>query len=169
MIVEGVEVKEILGFPNYAVSRDGRVWSYLREIWLKPQDRGRGYYQVSLRKDSIWVHVYIHRLVLETYLGQCPDGMECRHLNGNPPDNRLENLTWGTHKENAHDSVLLRTHVGFRSGERSNRHVLTDAKVKVIRYLRSVAKSSLEDLAWQFDVTPTTISNVCRGKYWNYT
>lgn len=35
--------------------------------------------------------------------------MECRHLNGNPVDNRLENLCWGTHSENEYDKHRGRT------------------------------------------------------------
>ncbi len=53
--------------------------------------------QLSLR--------YIHDLMLTAFVGACPDGMECRHLNDISTDNRRENLCWGTRKENAQDMV----------------------------------------------------------------
>jgi hypothetical protein len=36
--------------------------------------------------------------------------MECRHRNGNPTDNRPENLAWGTPTQNALDKILHGTH-----------------------------------------------------------
>jgi hypothetical protein len=45
----------------------------------------------------------IHRMVLQAFVGECPDGMECCHNNSNPSDNRLENLRWDTHINNNGD------------------------------------------------------------------
>jgi hypothetical protein len=47
---------------------------------------------------------HVHKLVLEAFTGQPrPEGMVCCHVNGNPSDNRLENLRWGTLRDNAAD------------------------------------------------------------------
>ena len=55
--------------------------------------------------------VYLHRMVLETYAGPCPEGMEARHLNGHALDNRYpEALAWGTHSQNMFDRVAHGTH-----------------------------------------------------------
>jgi hypothetical protein len=51
-----------------------------------------------------------HKYVLTTFRGTAPEGTECRHLNGIRTDNRLENLTWGTHSENSVDQVNHGTH-----------------------------------------------------------
>ncbi len=58
------------------------------------------YQQVSLRTRR---NAQVHRVVLETFQGPCPDGMVCRHLDGNPHNNRLDNLAWGTMLENSQD------------------------------------------------------------------
>jgi hypothetical protein len=50
----------------------------------------------------------VHRLVLEAFVGPRPPGHLCRHLNGVPDDNRVENLAWGTPKENGEDAVRHR-------------------------------------------------------------
>lgn len=45
----------------------------------------------------------VHQLVLLTFAGPPGEGQEVRHLNGNPKDNRLENLAYGTRTENILD------------------------------------------------------------------
>jgi hypothetical protein len=45
----------------------------------------------------------IHQLVLAAFVGPMPQGQETRHLDGDPANNRLENLCYGTSLENAED------------------------------------------------------------------
>ena len=47
----------------------------------------------------------VHRLILLTFVGPCPDGLEVLHADDNPYNNRLENLRYGTRSENQHDAV----------------------------------------------------------------
>lgn len=47
---------------------------------------------------------HVHRLVLESFVGPRPEGMQCLHANGDPGDNRLVNLRWGTKAENWEDA-----------------------------------------------------------------
>ena len=63
------------------------------------------YLQAALYGDEGRCHEYVHRLVLETFVGPRPDGMEARHLNGDCQDNRVENLIWGTPLENGADKI----------------------------------------------------------------
>lgn len=45
----------------------------------------------------------VHRLVVLTFTGSCPEDLQVRHLDGNPANNRLDNLALGTALENARD------------------------------------------------------------------
>lgn len=54
--------------------------------------------------NSVPVQKYVHQLVLLAFIGPPPIGQEVRHLNGVASDNRLENLAYGTKKENVDDS-----------------------------------------------------------------
>lgn len=47
----------------------------------------------------------VHRVVLEAFVGRCPEGMEACHENDNGHDNRLVNLSWGTHRVNSDQKV----------------------------------------------------------------
>jgi hypothetical protein len=90
----------------YEVSDQGRVKSYRRYPegrLLRPGCMSGGHVSVSLgRKNSLCVHA----LVLLAFVGPPPEKHECRHLNGNPSDNRLENLRWGTRSENIGRNTL---------------------------------------------------------------
>ena len=91
---------------THMVSDQGQVWSLHRQRLLVGVLSRRGYLVVSggrLKKAS----VYVHRLVLEAFVGPMPAGGVTRHLNGIKADNRLENLTYGTHSENAADTLRL--------------------------------------------------------------
>ena len=74
---------------------------------LAPAPLARGHMFVMLgRKDGRLVH----RLMLEAFVGPCPDGMEGLHWNDRPSDNWIGNLRWGTRLENINDA--------FRNGGR---------------------------------------------------
>lgn len=94
----------------YEVSDAGRVRSLPRGGTRGGVLRGdlhrAGYPCVRLSKEGHKTHLTVHSLVAKAFLGQRPDGMECRHINGDPSDNRAENLAWGTSSENSHDMVL---------------------------------------------------------------
>lgn len=69
-----------------------------------------GYRYVMLNARGECYSHKVARLVLETFVGPCPDGMECRHLDGNKLNDDLENLCWGTRYENIQDKVIHGTH-----------------------------------------------------------
>lgn len=84
---------------------------------LKPTGR-IPYWQVTLcappgRERGLFRHALIHQLVLEAFVGLAPEGMECRHLDGDPDNNFLSNLAWGTRTENAQDSIRHGTKARF--------------------------------------------------------
>jgi hypothetical protein len=55
-------------------------------------------------------HRYLHEMVLTTFMRPARPKEQCRHLNGNSLDNRLENLAWGTPSEDNYDRVRHGTH-----------------------------------------------------------
>ena len=49
--------------------------------------------------------IKLHRLVLEAFVGPRPRGQMCCHADDNPDNNRLDNLRWGTSRENQQDRI----------------------------------------------------------------
>ena len=96
-------VRPIPSYPNYFVTQTGIVLSERKEPLHVTRD-GNGYKVVSLKK-VISKQYRVHRLVLEAWVGPCPPGQMCRHLDGNKINNHLNNLRWGTALENAQDDA----------------------------------------------------------------
>lgn len=64
-----------------------------------------GYLAIVLHKGGDTKTKYVHRLVLESFTGPAPEGMECLHIDGDKTNNHLDNLRWGTRQENILDIV----------------------------------------------------------------
>jgi hypothetical protein len=98
--------KSIPGYEGcYEISDQGQVRSFQRYPQgriLRPGRMPSGHLSVALGRGNSQC---VHKLVLLAFVGVAPDKHECRHLNGNPADNRLENLCWGTRSENINDAV----------------------------------------------------------------
>ena len=157
--------KDIPGYDGlYRVSNFGDVISCSRDVFtgsgdkrriiklkekrLNPSNR-KGYKVVNLRKDNKTLTIGVHQLVLWAFVGVQQKGIEVRHLNSNPSDDRLENLRYGTKSENMQDAVELGTLVFSRS-KLSRKDVEEIAK----------AKGSLKEIALAFNCHPGTVQAI---------
>ena len=104
----------------------------------------------------------IHRLVLTVFDGPCPPGMECRHLDGNPLNNRLSNLKWGTHTENMADTIL---HGTKPAGPSHGRSKLKEEQVMQVKGMYDSGMLQYE-IAERLGVTPGIINGIISGKIW---
>jgi hypothetical protein len=127
-------------------------------LTLLPRDNGSGQVYTCVRVNGT---SYVHRLVLEAFVGPCPDGMETRHLDGNPSNNCLSNLQWGTVGENTEDRG---DHGNFTHGERNGQAVLTEADVAQIRS----SPLSDKELAALYGVRYTTIYKIRTRQRWRH-
>ncbi len=159
-----------LGFPKYRVGTDGSVWSIHYGNWrkLKPNPHRNGYHMYTITQQSHRKGFYEHQLVLFAFIGPCPKGMECRHLDGNPGNNHLENLQWATHAQNMQDMKKHGTQnqTIVRRGEHNHSSKLTTIRVRKIRTLHATGKYTYRQLSEKFNISITHIYPVVQGKYW---
>ena len=110
---------------RYEVSSYGRVrslmmqWGKLRQepLVLKPAPNRWGYLHVVLCRNGKMKNSRVHKLVAVAFLGQCPDGMEVNHVDGDKKNNELENLEYMTHQENMdHAKNVLKRKLGGTGG-----------------------------------------------------
>jgi HNH endonuclease/NUMOD4 motif len=112
-----VRWREVPGFPGYSVSDTGLVKSRRRwrdgksERLLTPRRNyhpKNGYLTtttVVLFKKNKRHQKIISHVVLEAFVSSRPRGKEGCHEDGNPANNCLSNLRWGTHDSNMKDTI----------------------------------------------------------------
>jgi hypothetical protein len=165
--------------PNYEVSNLGRVRSYAKRGWqggreevpriLKPvfpKGRTTRYASVQMGKGKMRP---IHQLVAEAFLGPCPAGQEVMHRDDSGRNPRLDNLRYGTHKENSAD-MMQKGRAASHRGEDNGRARLTTSQVIEIRQALADAPlcpkrnarvvGFLDKLAARYGVSKNTIEGI---------
>jgi hypothetical protein len=160
------------GFDGYEVSDHGRVRSWrtpapgrrrATPLILRPCVRPHGHLQIAPCRDGRNVSVYVHRLVLEAFVGPAPEGTEGCHNDGNAANNRLDNLRWDTHTENNRDR---QRHGTDNSHERNGQAILTLEQVREIRAAYDAGGITMRALGAAYGVSSGAIRSVVRVKTW---
>lgn len=129
-------------FPGYSATKDGSIVSHRRrgvriaghggtrslidhghQYILNQRTTKKGYKTVCITQiNGKSRPIGVHQLVADAYHGKCPHGMQVRHLDGNPSNNNLHNLCYGTALQNAHDRLA---HGRYLSGHQHHASKLT--------------------------------------------
>ena len=89
---------------------DGRVCRRKGKVLSAGLSKRGGYPLVSLYTQGKNQSHYVHSLVAETFIGPRPEGTEVCHNDGNPTNNHVGNLYYGTSSDNELDKVRHGTH-----------------------------------------------------------
>lgn len=106
-------MKDNISIKGYHITRDGTLYNTITLNKIRPSvHHSRGYLYVTLHiKDPIsnkrikQVHKYIHRLVAEAYIPNKYNKPCVCHKDNNRTNNHVDNLYWGTYKENSEQMV----------------------------------------------------------------
>lgn len=154
----------------YEVSDLGRVRSVLRTDprgrhvlgrVLKAAPGHHGYSVIVLWANGKPRYSRVHWAVLTAFVGPCPPGLQCRHLDGDPSNNRIDNLEWGTPQQNQLDRA---DHGTSNRGTRNGSSKLTEDDVRAIR----AATGSQTEIADRFGVTPSCVGLIRRRIRWRW-
>ena len=164
-ILVDVPCNPIPGCPGYYATTNGDILSKRFGRVMQPFACASGHLKVDIYIDGTPHAKYIHRLVLRTFVGPCPPREECLHNNGDPGDNRIENLRWGTHKENGRDMVK---HGAAPKGEQHPNAKLSTIEVKKIQEHRDKrVPSTAKKLAQIYGVGAHCIRLILNGRHRN--
>ena len=159
--------KTLPGHPSYEVSDQGRIKSlrdrssFLAGIRSASVPDADGYEIASIECKQYKVH----RLVLLAFVGPCPVGMQCAHLNGIPWDNRLINLKWVSMEENQGHRVAHGTDI---RGEKNGFSKLSNGKVRMIRAMWASGCYRQREIAEVFSINQTAVSGIVLRKSWRH-
>lgn len=103
------QYKEVPGYPGYYVTINGTMRN--QHTKLKPSVHRKGHLyhvvRIALGSTTQQTRLYVHRAVMLAFGPPNAHKLPLiRHLDGNPRNNRLSNLAWGTHAENARDREM---------------------------------------------------------------
>ncbi|XZE18787.1 DUF5131 family protein [Pirellulaceae bacterium SH449] len=118
-----------------------------------------GHTRVTLYNDGESSRFLIHRLVLTMFSGPSSPTDQGRHLDGNPRNNRIDNLEWGSQSRNWDDSKRHGTHRRYSK--------LSQIQVDQIKSEARMGETP-SCLALKYDVSTTQIYNILSGKQWKH-
>lgn len=173
--IEPVEIwSAIKGFEGfYEISTLGSVRSITRTVKngnktctyharILKQSIKTGYRSVCLCRDGRQYFPHIHRLLAQAFIPG--SGQVVRHLDGDPKNNAISNLAWGSFSENENDKLL---HGRRPLGESHPNSKINDDVVRKIRALKASGKSQLA-IATMLGINRGVVGAVVRGQGWRH-
>ena len=158
--------------PNddYRAGNDGKIYSRTRYAgfgrkervpWyplVGAMDKRKGYIRVTLCHENKKMTMAVHRLVCMAFHGRPKGNLQVRHLDGNPSNNRPENLAWGTYEENWADR-----RVHGRAKDRGEHHSarFTNEERAHIAWAVKMGLCSRRGAARALGVAPSSIIALC--------
>jgi len=176
-IVEAENWKSIPGYWAYMASTLGRIkrvltlkktkryyknGMWLQEKILKPvPSRNKKYLSVALQKefnDYNVSKVPVHKLVALAFYGTRPIGLECCHNDGNPQNNRPDNIRYDTHKSNCFD----------RKTHGTERRPCVKLKSKEVSLIKKLLKNGIDRslITKMFKVTYQNVNLIKNNITW---
>ena len=162
-----IQYRIIKNYPDYRINNIGDIqslnpdgtWSSLN-TWLV-----KGYPTIRLYNEEGYKTYYVHRLVLETFVGPCPIGFTARHYPDSTKTNiRLDNLSWASYAQNQIDNIER----GCAIGENHYNTCLTEQDVKEIRKLYQETQMTQKEIGELFDINYVTVSDIVRRMSWKH-
>jgi len=147
--------KQLYNFPNYLISKEGKIYSKVRNKYLKTNMNKDGYELANISKNGKKYSKSVHRLVMETYNpNNDKTKTQIHHKDNNRSNNCLDNLEWCTPSYNMKQAVL-------NGGKKSSCRKVCNINPQTGEVVNTY--NSIVEASKQCKVHPTSISNACRG------
>ena len=161
-------IDEILKSDKHRIDKDGTCWIVDRVTkkwrrWDRNSRKHSGknkpfYKEVSFRTKSISVH----RIVYAKFVGKLNKHLTINHIDGNPSNNRPENLELVTMQENARHSWSALKRKPVISNNKIDKEIAL-----MIRQQRRLG-ANYKELCEMFGLCKSTISYVINERTWNW-
>lgn len=153
-----VSLKE-LGFPDYGITCDGKIWSYRKCKWISYRLIGRGYLGCTLHANKNYKHFLVHRILALLFIPNIENKPTVNHIDGNKLNNCITNLEWSTYSENNEHAVYNNLRVNCFT---------TEDVHEVCKYIQANLEKTTKDIAEYFDVSWGKIGDIRNRKTWTH-
>lgn len=163
--VEWRDIPSLVGL--YKASNLGEIWSVRKrkKICLWP-DRV-GYLRFNISRNCKIRKMFVHRAIMEAFVGPCPEGFQVNHRDGEKSNNRIDNLEYVTPLQNMTHASKTGLRPPSMMGENNYTAKLTNEEVLRIRELKRMG-SKTKALAKMFNVSIGTISSIVANRKWRH-
>lgn len=152
--------------PLYMINPCGDVYSIKSKRKLKPWNKssrkGNPYKYISIKINGEFKKIPVHRLVASAFIGDIT-GKMINHIDGNPSNNKLENLEICTAKRNTEHGFDAGLNTNYGDGHYQGK--LTTAMAREIVLLKGLFTQKV--IAEKYGVCRQTISDIHRGVIWS--
>ena len=155
-------MKPVPSCPGYFADEHGNIWR--NGTRRKFQDNGHGYLKLKVSVNNKQWDQYAHRMICEAYHGPCPEGLECRHLDGNRQNNAPSNLEWTDKLTNESDK---KRHGTLTVGSFNGQATLTADIVVEMRVLASRG-TPICAIAEMYGINRGTVGDAVCGRRWGH-
>lgn len=159
---------DVPGWPKYMAGSDGSILSLKGKLprILKQTKRKKSEYScVSLVNGRFKRSMNIHWVVLLAFCGPKPAGMVRRHIDGNPRNNSISNLAYGTHKKNSLDAIM---HGTTLSGEKNKQSKYSESDIEKVRNLYFVDGLRQKEICKITGMKKCQVSGIVLGRSWKH-
>lgn len=151
--------KPVPTHPGYNVNDAGQIRGPRGRV-LRPMAMDSGHLYVLTHPPRLPRKLFVHRAVMFALVGPPPTPEhEVRHLDGDPTNNALTNLCWGTRAENMQDKSSHGTEI---YGEAKHGARLTVKQVLAIK----VDPRPSRVVGEEYGVSHTAVLRIRRGERW---
>lgn len=154
---------------EHKVTQAGRSGSICHCVYkgriLKPEVGVSGRLRVALCKNNKVKRFFVHRLVLESFVGPCPEGKVGCHRDDNCLNNVPENLYWGTVQENIQDEIR---NDKVRRGEDNGTSKITSDIAKLVKENCLTKQLKRKDFCEKYNITIWIYKHIQSNTTWKH-
>lgn len=149
-----------LGYPHYAATVDGKIYSLYSHKFLSDNKKLGEYKSVTLCEDGIRKEKTIHRLIALAFIPNPNEYPVVNHIDGNKHNNSVSNLEWCTYKDNVKHAM----ETGLMLSEVINeyRSIPDDIVSQICILLEQGSRN--KDICEMFGVSKVIVSEIKAGK-----
>ena len=147
------EWKKIDDYSNYRIYPDGRVYSEIRNRFMKPCVNSSGYLKCRLRNDDTTKKpksMNIHRLVALLHVPNPDSKEQVDHIDRDKLNNNVSNLRWVSNGENMINKSVSGTipyrHIDYLKTQNRFRIQIKRNKKHIFRKSMPISKYTLQDV-----------------------